>query len=262
MTRYLRLYAYFLRFSFSRAMEFRFDFFFRVVMDCVWYGVNLAFFRVLFLHTPLLGGWSDAQVLVFLATLFLQDALHMAILANNMWHMPDKINRGELDYMLVRPVSPLFFISLRDFAANSFVNVLIAGGFLAWVLARHPDPLPALNLGLYFFALWGGLLVHYLCELIFLIPVFWMQQGQGLRQVMWSLNRYSQYPDGIFTGWGRRLLTTLLPLALIASYPTRVLLDPDPWPLAGHMAAVILAFGAVTALAWTRGLKAYASASS
>ena len=48
MRRYLRLYAYFLRFSFSRAMEFRFDFFFRIVMDLVWYVMHLVFFRVLF----------------------------------------------------------------------------------------------------------------------------------------------------------------------------------------------------------------------
>ena len=43
MTRYLRLYAYFLRFSFSRALEFRVDFFFRVIMDTAFYAVNLGF---------------------------------------------------------------------------------------------------------------------------------------------------------------------------------------------------------------------------
>ena len=32
--------------------------------------------------------------------------------------MPLAINRGELDYHLIRPVSPLFMLSLRDFAAN------------------------------------------------------------------------------------------------------------------------------------------------
>ena len=44
MIRYLRLYGCFLRFSFSRAMEFRLDFFFRVLMDVVWNLVNLGFF--------------------------------------------------------------------------------------------------------------------------------------------------------------------------------------------------------------------------
>ena len=38
--RYLRLYLYFLRFSFSRAMEFRLDFYFRILMDVAFYVVN------------------------------------------------------------------------------------------------------------------------------------------------------------------------------------------------------------------------------
>ena len=58
MLRYARLYAYFLRFSFSRAMEFRLDFFFRVGMDALWYAVHLSFFTVLYRHTQALGGWS------------------------------------------------------------------------------------------------------------------------------------------------------------------------------------------------------------
>ena len=35
MSRYLRLYLHFLRFSFSKAIEFRVDFFFRVLMDVI-----------------------------------------------------------------------------------------------------------------------------------------------------------------------------------------------------------------------------------
>jgi ABC-2 type transport system permease protein len=66
MTRYLRLYASFLRFSFSRAMEFRLDFCFRIGMDIVWNLVNLSFFWVLYQHTQVLGGWTFDQMLVFL----------------------------------------------------------------------------------------------------------------------------------------------------------------------------------------------------
>ena len=45
--RYLTLYGHFLRFSFSRAMEFRLNFYFRVVMDITYYLVNLAFFSII-----------------------------------------------------------------------------------------------------------------------------------------------------------------------------------------------------------------------
>lgn len=262
MVRYLRLYLHFLRFSFSKAMEFRFDFCFRIVMDLVWYLVNLSFFRVLYLHTPLLGGWSEDQALVFLATLFLSDALNMSIFANNMWWFPIFVNQGDLDYYLVRPVSTLFFLSLRDFAANSFVNLLMTMAFLGWVLARHPEPLAAINLAAYGLLVAGGVLVHYLLEMLFMIPVFWLHQGAGLREISWSLNRYSQYPDGIYTGWTRRVLVSLLPFALIASFPTRALLAPDPGPVVLHTLAVLVGLGAAVAALWNRGLRSYASASS
>ena len=69
MARYLRLYLYFLRFSFSRAMEFRLDFFFRGGMDLIWYAVHLVFFAVLFRFTRQLGHWTWDQVLIFAATI-------------------------------------------------------------------------------------------------------------------------------------------------------------------------------------------------
>jgi ABC-2 type transport system permease protein len=260
--RYLRLYLYFLRFSFSRAMEFRFDFFFRIVMDAIWYLVNLGFFRVLYLHTSLLGGWSEAEVLVFLATLFLSDAMHMTVFANNMWWFPHYVNRGDLDYYLVRPCSSLFFLSLRDFAANSSVNLLMTVGFAAWVIARHPEPLGVTNLLLYALLVPAGVVIHYLCEMLFLVPVFWTHQGAGLRSVHYALNKYSQYPDGIYTGWVRRVLTSIVPFAVIASFPTRALLAPDPWPVAAHMLAILSLGGAAIAAFWRGGLRSYASASS
>ena len=117
--RYLRLYLYFLRFSISRAAEFRVDFYFRVVMDVVYYAVNLAFFGIIYTQTAVVGGWTLDQAYVFVAGFLFVDAVNMTVVANNMWVLPQLINKGDLDYYLVRPVSSLFFLSLRDFAANS-----------------------------------------------------------------------------------------------------------------------------------------------
>ena len=79
MLRYLRLYLYFLRFSFSRALEFRLDFFFRVGMDIVWYAVHLGFFSVLYQHTASLGGLTQDQVLVFVGAVFVAEALSVGL---------------------------------------------------------------------------------------------------------------------------------------------------------------------------------------
>ena len=49
-------------------------------------------------------GWDVHQVRVFTGTLFVVDALQMTFVANGMWTLPQTINRGDLDYHLVRPV--------------------------------------------------------------------------------------------------------------------------------------------------------------
>jgi ABC-2 type transport system permease protein len=176
--------------------------------------------------------------------------------------LPIIVNKGDLDYYLVRPVSSLFFLSLRDFAANSFINLLMAIGLLSWALARYPGPLGAGGIAIYVGLLLMGTLLHFSLHMIFIIPVFWLHTSGGLRELFWSLDRYTQRPHGIFTGWVRKLLVSLLPFALIVSYPTMALFDGLTWTLFAHLAGVTAAVFLFMVWLWSRGLKAYASASS
>ncbi|NJN14571.1 MAG: hypothetical protein HC813_02810 [Planctomycetes bacterium] len=239
MRRYLRLYLHFLRFSFSRALEFRLDFTFRIFMDAVWYSVNLAFFGLLYRHTALLGGWDFDQVLVFAAAVFLMDAIYMTVFSNNMWWLPTFVNRGDLDYYLVRPVSSLFFLSVRDFAANSFVNLLMAGGILGWALLRYPGGLGAGSILLFLGLLLVGSFLHFVLAMLFTIPVFWMHSSGGVREIYWSVSAMGMRPHRIFTGWMLRFLTTILPLAFIVSVPVVVLFEGPSLGLLLHMGAVV-----------------------
>ncbi|MBI4616225.1 MAG: ABC-2 family transporter protein [Planctomycetes bacterium] len=262
MFRYLRLYACFLRFSFSRAMEFRFDFFFRIGMDTIWYAINLGFFWVLYRHTPRLGGWNEDQALVFLGGVFVADAVNMTVFSNNMWWLPFAINKGDLDYHLVRPVSSLFFLSLREFAANSFLNLVMAVSIAAWTILRYPEPLGVASVALYVLFLLMGVFLHYSLQMLFLIPTFWMHTAHGLREVFFALDQYTNRPYGIFQGWVRRLLVSVLPFALIVSFPTRTLFEGISPGFALHMTGITAAAFAAMVFLWRRGLRAYASASS
>ncbi|MEM7164463.1 MAG: ABC-2 family transporter protein [Planctomycetota bacterium] len=262
MVRYLRLYAYFVRFSFSRALEFRTDFFFRVVMDAVFYAVHIAFWSVLYEHTDILGGWTRDKIYIFAASYFMIDALHMTIFSNNAWWLPIFINKGDLDYYLVRPVSPLFFLSFRDFAANSFLNLLLAAGLLIFMIARYPDPLGAMNIALYLVLLFCGFLIHYMVYMMFIIPAFWTHTDQGLRDLFFNIERLAEYPHRVYTGWARRIIVSVAPFALMTSYPCMLLFEGGSVSLFLHTAAVLAGtFGAMVFL-WRLGLRSYASASS
>ncbi|MDB5049564.1 MAG: hypothetical protein JWO30_2635 [Fibrobacteres bacterium] len=262
MLRYLRLYGHFMRFSISRALEFRIDFFFRVFMDLAYYGIQIAFYQVIFLQTPLLGGWNRDQTLVFMAGFLVVDAITMTVVSNNLWFFPVAVNRGDLDYYLVRPVSSLFFLSLRDFAANSFLNLLFAMGIFAWALARSSIPLTVGSVSLYAAMLMLGAFLHYMMHLIIILPVFWLQSGSGLHGIFYSMSRFMERPDRIFTGWVRKALVTAFPFCLMASFPARMFLEGLRWDVLAHFMAVIAVLFAVLLVIWNAGLKAYSSASS
>ena len=262
MLRYLRLYAHLVRFSFSKALAFRMDFFFRFVMDLVYYAVHLAFFGVLYRHTALLGGWTLEKSLVFLGAYFVIDAMNMTVFASNLWNFPFLVNKGDLDFYLVRPASPLFFASLREFAANSFLNLLVAGGILAFALARLPGAVGSGRTAVFLLSLPVGTLLVWSLHMLFLIPVFWLHSNEGLNQVFFSVEHFAERPDGIYTGWTRRILVSVLPFAVTASFPARILFEGPRPGLLLHLAAV--ASGAFLAMLWLwrRGLRAYTSASS
>lgn len=260
--RYLRLYLCFLRFSISRALEFRLDFFFRIGMDAVYYAVNLTFFTVIYAQTPLLAGWNLDQIYLFVCAYLLGDALFMTVFSNNLWWIPQLVNRGDLDYYLVRPVSTLFFVSFRDFAFSSFLNVVMAAGLVIWALWRYPGELGVGSVLAYLLLIVVGTVLTYLMRLLFIMPVFWTHSGHGLLQVSWSLAQLGERPAAIYRGWWRWLILTVIPVGFVASVPSEALFDGLSAGLGLHTLGVTLLMLGLVLLAWRRGLAAYASASS
>lgn len=262
MMRYLRLYAKFLEFSFSRGFEFRFDFFVRIVMDIVYYTVNILFYKVLFTHTNLLAGWSEGQALIFVAGYLLVDAVIMAVFADNLFFLPNLIQSGDLDYYLVRPVSSLFFVSVRSFSASSSVNVLIALSFLAWALGHGSSEVHFSRLPLFLLLLMNGAFLHYIISMFLNTLVFWTHSGRGLLGVAWSLGKFMERPHKIFTGKLRLVLLSLLPYGLMASVPADYLFGgASAWTVAYIFVWSAIVFALMTAC-WRKGLRSYSSASS
>lgn len=262
MMRYGRLYLDFLRFSFSRAMAFRVDFFFRIFMDLVYYGINIAFFKVIYNHTSILGGWNEPQIMVFVGVFLVVDGIYMTVFSPNMWWLPTLINKGDLDFYLVRPVNSLFMLSLREFAANSFVNFLMAVAILAWALWRYPEPIDLPRITMLVVLILNGTFLYYLVHMAFLIPVFWTHSGRGLGTVYFTISRFLERPDALFSGFTRVILITLLPFGLMASFPARLFLDGFDWSVFLHLVIVTVGYFFMVLGLWRIGLGAYSSASS
>ena len=260
--RYFRLYLYFLRFAFSRAMEFRVDFFFRVLMDGVFYITQFFFFNIIYLHTPALGGWDDAQMKLFISSFIFVDAFYMTFFANNSWWFPISINRGDLDYYLTRPASSFFFLSFKEFAANSLLNLVLACSILIYHLSLYPSQLSEFKIFFYVLFLMNGAFLYYMTFLIFLLTVFWSQSPRGFSDVFYAAEKVFQRPDGIFQNYFRRFFITILPFSIMASFPLRFLLEDNILPVISQIVGASFFIYTVVFFLWKKGLRDYSSASS
>lgn len=262
MMRYIRLYGYFLRFSFSKAMEFRVDFFFRVLMDLFFYFFQFVFFNIIYLHTPMLGGWDLNQMQLFVATYIFIDALHMTFFANNTWWFPISINRGDLDYYLTRPASSFFFLAFKEFAANSLLNFIATIFILGYFLASYPVDFSVDKLFVFFLLLVNGAFLYFMTFLIFLMSVFWTSSPRGFADVFYAGEKIMHRPDGIFSGYMRRFFITILPFSVMASFPVRFLTENNEINILLQIFGASLLIYSVVFVLWKLGLRNYSSASS
>jgi ABC-type uncharacterized transport system permease subunit len=153
-------------------------------------------------------------------------------------------------------------LSFRDFAANSFVNLLVGCGIFTWALLRYPGHLGAPAIALFIAMLLVGEVLHYALTLLFTIPTFWLHASSGLREIYWATEQYMQRPYGIFNGWMARVLVSILPFALIVSFPVRILFEGASPTLLLHLLLVAAITLFVMIRVWNAGVRSYSSASS
>lgn len=262
MRRYLKLYYHFLCFSFNKSIQFRVDFSFRIIMDVIYYSTNILFFKTIFLHSNSITGWREDQIMVFVSSYLLVDALHMTFFSSNMWWLPYFINQGDLDYYLTKPVSSLFFLSLKDIAFNSMVNLFMAIGLMWYALFNYQEEVSFLGLVGYLLLIINGAIIQYLIQLLMIIPTFWTGSPKGFNDFLFSITIGGERPDRIYRGFLKVLFTYIIPLSIITSYPARLFLDGWSLSVFSHIIGVTLTLWVLASLLWKQGLKNYSSASS
>jgi ABC-2 type transport system permease protein len=262
LRRYLRLYGALVRFSWSRAFEFRFDFWLRVLMDLVFYAVNIVFFEILYLHSPTFGGLAKWQALIFVATYLVVDGVRMTFFVNNFWMLRQMVAHGDFDFYVTKPASPLFLVTCREFSPASLVNLTVAFGILIYTFMQAPVTFSFWELASYGLLVLNGIIITYLLQLFFAITVFWTKSPEGIEGVLYILKRFAERPHTIYHPVARFILLTIIPLGLVASAPALSLFVEDGATLVMLSVFISLFLIICGKYAWSSALRNYTSASS
>lgn len=257
----LKLLAVFYRTSVQTDVEYRADFFARIIASLLGLATTLGGIAIAFQYTPHIKGWSYAQVLVLLAMYYLMDGLIEMFIAPNMREITTKVREGTLDFVLLKPVSSQFMATFRSINIWRAANLLLGAGLAAYALRQLSVSVGWDRAGLFALTLAAGLAVIYSFWLVLVTLTFWFVRVDNIEQIVWQAFEAGRYPVEIYPNWLRAMLTYVVPVAFIITVPAQALsgrLEPPYVLVAGLVAVGSLIF---SSLFWRFGLRFYTGAS-
>ncbi len=259
MLRYLRIYLNFMRFAASRALQFRAELGFRILMDVAFYAIFLGFYKVLYNHVPTLGGWNEEQALVFACGFMVVDALQMTFFGDMYYSFQMLYRQGGLDHYLTKPISSWFFVGFRYINFASLVNVLISSSLLGYFLATYSGTFHWWAIAIYICLLVLTGLLYFLTIFLFLMVIFWWESAEAMMTVYFEGVNFASRPHHIFKGLLRVVLLTIIPYSVFASVPADALFAQVGWGSVLHVLEVVAAFIVLNLVVWQLGLRRYSS---
>jgi len=260
--KYLSLYWTFFRTSLMADLEYRLNIVTQVITDLFWYAAQASVFEVIFTHAPNISGWTLPAARVFMAMMFFVDALWMILFQENFGRLSTKIRRGELDLLLVKPVNSMFMVTFMKQNTAYLVNLVFTGAYLVWTVSLLPTPVSGFRFLFLLSAIPSALMICYAFRMFFSVWSVIFANAESLNYVWYQLYKLGMRPDAMYPKWLRYLVLSFLPVAFIASVPTRLILEPPNWVLACGGPAIGLFLIWLCARVWNYALTYYSSASS
>jgi ABC-2 type transport system permease protein len=263
MLHYLKVWAASARYSLVRTMMFRGDFLVWALVELFWMTVNLLTVAVIYEHTDSIAGWSKYEMILLVGTSMLVQRLLMGFFWSSIFEMGRNVRNGNFDFMLAQPGNVMFMASTRKLDPDGLINSIVATGVVIYAareLGLEPD---ALQIALYVFMIFCGLVIHYSILMLSMSVAFFLRNSQGLEGGYFTLTEFSRLPDKAFTGVATRwLFVYLLPVVVVSNAPARTVLHGFELTWALWLAAWTAAIFVVTVFVFHVGLRKYASASS
>ncbi|MEY4386810.1 MAG: hypothetical protein RLY20_2093 [Verrucomicrobiota bacterium] len=263
LRRYAAIYLALVKNSLARELGFKSNFILWIVVEVLWFALQITFISVLYLHTDAIGSWSKWQVVLLVAASNFIQQIFQSFFLINLTNLSELVRSGKLDFLLLLPVNTRFVISLRQVDLGGFVNASFAVCVMAYAshqLQLHPTLLQLAGFGALCLI---GILTHYSLMLLLAAICFWTVKAQGIVWGYYNLFNIARMPDEAFHGAFKAVFTFALPMILISNVPARVLTDKltSPAPVL-LLLAVAGACAVVSELGWRASLRRYTSASS
>lgn len=234
------------------------------LLSTISYTLTLVLFiNVLYARLPHLAGYDKNEMLFLVLIAQASFYISWALGETNNRLMIEEIRNGNLDFLLLMPVSSLWLASTRKILILSALrDALPTLAFLAWLVNWGALPL-----------VWSNFLpaaLIFICgqfawasfSFLLVLPVFWHGESSQFYSLSYILRDTDNLPwEGYANGF-KALLTVIVPTLVAAVLATSVALGRSAaWPMLGLAVAISTLFWYLKWFFWQKALANYTSAS-
>jgi ABC-2 type transport system permease protein len=170
------------------------------------------------------------------------------------------IEQGTLDFILLKPISSQFWLSLRQLSPWGLPDMCFGVGLI--VYASHLLTLPLINLGVGAMLLALGTVILYSLWFMLGATSIWFVKIYNVTEVLKGFLEAGRYPVVAYPAIYRVFFTFVIPIAFLTTIPAEAMLGRlNPLWLLGDLGLAIALLW-ISHRFWQFALRFYTSASS
>jgi ABC-2 type transport system permease protein len=241
----------------SNRIDSLFYFFGKVVRFVFFFILIVSLFR----FTSSIAGYSKQEVIIFFLTFNLVDVIAQAIF-RGIYTFSDEIKRGNFDFVLSKPINPLFYsmnklADILDFVFLIPIVVLLLHFLMIIGVAITPVG-ALLYCGLFFVSLIIVSSIHILTAAASILMV----ENENLIWVYRESMTIGRFPPELFSLPIQFVFTFCLPVIIMIGFPVKALLGLLSWKMVLVALIYSIVLLSLSIFLWQKGLEKYSSASS
>ncbi|WP_125605097.1 ABC-2 family transporter protein [Lapidilactobacillus bayanensis] len=225
---YARLFYRYLRLSIVENLQFPLDFLMSFVDLLFQTGELALFWWSLFKLGIIVGKWSGDELLLFLTISIFSDVISR--FARGFRDLEFHLLDGSFDQFLVRPLHPImgYILSQTNFFGG-LLSLILASSSLIYLLASGRVVLHHALIGFAVMII-GTCAFQLLYGLVSLLA-FWFGKIYMAREILFSFADAKKYPLDVFPKTILGFFTYVVPLSLMITIPTKILLGTYQNPI-------------------------------
>jgi len=259
MKRYLKIFFLYSKFALKTTFQTRVGTVFFLIGKIIRFLFFFLLVLLIFIKVKIIKGYTINQAIIFYLTFNIVDTITQ-IIFREVYRFKYSVVSGSLNLILTRPHHPFLKILIGGI---DYLDIIMLVPYLAltgFYISRLPNyELGIINCLLYFLLIINGLLIATAFHIAVLAFGIITTETDNTIMIYRDLTNLTRFPLDIYQSPIREILTFIIPVGVMISFPAQALFNLLTWPKILYAFILSISLLLLSLRFWRYGLKQYQS---